>query len=1009
MFFIMIILILTAIAGFSLSGQSLKSEPTKKNDNRLFLFLLLGGLALRVFGAVFYYGFKTDVNDFLAWSDMLFRNGIPAFYASDAFTDYPPGYMYVLWVIGWIKNTFAMPQAGLLLLVKMPAILSDAAISLIFYHMLKKKSASNACLLPALFIFNPVSILNSSLWGQVDSVLTLVLVITILLLSKKRIFAAYFAFALSIFIKPQALMYAPLLIYAFFVAVHHRFSFRKLTTHLLFGSSALLMILLLSLPFGLRHILHQYVATLSSYPYLSVNAFNLWAALGENWGALTPVTSAIGTFFLAAITLASFYILHKNKEPSKYFYAAAFLCFSTFMLSVRMHERYAYPAMVFMLFALNRDRRRYRLYILLTLSQFFNSAYVLFFYASNPAKYYNNKIILAASLINLLIYLYFAFASDRINQPLPPKQQHKSRTLEKSAAPIRLSRCDITLMATITLIYSVIGFSALGDRSAPQNDYLLKPRQDITLTLQEPAALDSLTFFLGAFPLDESRVLTVTVADQEGQYVRISVENNAEVFYWSRLDLDKALGKTVILSANRDISLKEIALLDPDGGIIPIVNQADYPALFDEQALIPQQQTYMNSTYFDEIYHARTAYEFIHRLPVYEWTHPPLGKVLIALGIRLFGMNPFGWRCVGVLFGILMIPLIYILSKLLLKKTWICGITTLLFTFDFMHYTQTRIATIDSYVTFFIMLMYLFIFRYAMMSFYDTSLKRTLISLLGCGLSAGLAIACKWTGVYAAVGVAVIFFMTIITRYAEYRNVKAFSIEADNRDTTGILPPFLKSTTKTLLFCCICFIVIPILIYLLSYIPYLRANGEGIQGILKNQIDIFTYHSETVAASKHAYASPWYSWPVIARPIWYYSNSFPDGKKAGISAFGNPLIWWAGIAALIFCLYRAIAKKDKTALLLTIAYAANYLPWVAVTRTTFIYHYFPSVPFTVLMIGYSILKLYERTPKIKKAVFVYTACVLLLFLAFYPVLTGIPVDPKYVTTFLRWLPGWVLI
>ncbi|MDT2263872.1 hypothetical protein P7H12_10120 [Paenibacillus larvae] len=88
--------------------------------------------------------------------------------------------------------------------------------------------------------------------------------------------------------------------------------------------------------------------------------------------------------------------------------------------------------------------------------------------------------------------------------------------------------------------------------------------------------------------------------------------------------------------------------------------------LFDEQKDAPYEPTYLNGTYFDEIYHARTAYEHLHQIEPYESTHPPLGKIFISAGIWLFGMNPLGWRIVGTLFGVGMIPLMYAFGKRLL-------------------------------------------------------------------------------------------------------------------------------------------------------------------------------------------------------------------------------------------------------------------------------------------------------------------------------------------------------
>ena len=131
-------------------------------------------------------------------------------------------------------------------------------------------------------------------------------------------------------------------------------------------------------------------------------------------------------------------------------------------------------------------------------------------------------------------------------------------------------------------------------------------------------------------------------------------------------------------------------------------------ALFDEQGTVPAMPTWYNSGYFDEIYHPRTAYEHIRGIYPYEITHPPLGKLIMSLGIQIFGMTPFGWRFMGALFGVGMLPLLYVFLKNLFGKTAVAACGTALFAFDFMHLTQTRIATIDTYGVFFILAMYFF-------------------------------------------------------------------------------------------------------------------------------------------------------------------------------------------------------------------------------------------------------------------------------------------------------------
>ena len=119
-----------------------------------------------------------------------------------------------------------------------------------------------------------------------------------------------------------------------------------------------------------------------------------------------------------------------------------------------------------------------------------------------------------------------------------------------------------------------------------------------------------------------------------------------------------------------------------------------------------QRSDFLNSSYFDEIYHASTAWEHLHGIWPYEISHPPLGKEILSLGILLFGMTPFGWRFSGTLVGILMLPAMYRFLKRLFGTGRVPVLGTALLASGFLHYVQTRIATVDSYAVFFILLMY---------------------------------------------------------------------------------------------------------------------------------------------------------------------------------------------------------------------------------------------------------------------------------------------------------------
>lgn len=1006
-------------------------QAVKKEKKQYYpiIILLVIGLGVRIVASFLYKGYQPDLNCFSGWADRVYQVGFSNFYAPgnpEIFTDYPPGYMYVLYVIGFIKHILPMSESALWLLIKAPALICDVITAYLIYTFAAKRFQMNvSVLIAALYLFNIAVFTDSALWGQVDSVFTLCLVLMLLCVLKKRLIPAYFLFGLAVLIKPQAFMFTPILIYAVIEQVFlQNFSWSKFCKNLFSGLGAIAAVVLLALPFGLDKVLLQYVDTLGSYAYASVNSFNLWGALNMNWEPLTPWMSIAGNIFIVLIVVYTAIIFFRSKDDSKYCFVAAFLSFATFILSVKMHERYAFPCMAMLLltFIMMPKTQTFSLYALCSTLQFVNMAYVLFLYAENTGKYYRTGTMVIASLCNVVLLGYMVWCAYTLyikrgnkTKVVPPLQRafYKSdseQKIERTQTKIPVTRIDIAVIAVLMAVYSAVALYNLGDTKAPHSEYVFQ-ENTVVLDLGSTKQVSQAQFFLGTYELNDRRNLTITVADQPEDVSGSSfLINKGSVFAWNEQSLDGSSGRYVMLSADGQIAIEEFVLLDENREQIIPVSAGGADALFDEQALIPQRISYRNSSYFDEIYHARTGYEFVHGLPVYEWTHPPLGKVIIAAGIQLFGMTPFGWRIAGTVFGIFMIPVIYLFAKRIMKQPWLAAVTCILLTFDFMHFAQTRIATIDVYATFFIMLMYYYMYKYYTTSFYDTKFSKTLIPLGLSGLFMGLGIASKWTGAYAGIGLAVLFFITLFKRYREYR----YALLHPEKETNGIyhadiIRNFKAYTLKTICCCLIFFIVIPAAIYLISYIPYMHGEGTGIAGMLKNQNQMFTYHAKTVLDATHPYSSRWYEWPVMLRPIWYYSGTVSGSIKEGISSFGNPAVWWVGIGAFIYMVYLTIAKRDKTALFLVIAYLAQLVSWIPVTRITFIYHYFPCVPFITLMIGYSILTLYRRYPKTKKLAFVYAGLVILLFAMFYPVLSGMPVSTDYVQTFLKWLPDWVLI
>jgi dolichyl-phosphate-mannose--protein O-mannosyl transferase len=336
-----------------------------------------------------------------------------------------------------------------------------------------------------------------------------------------------------------------------------------------------------------------------------------------------------------------------------------------------------------------------------------------------------------------------------------------------------------------------------------------------------------------------------------------------------------------------------------------------------------------------------------------------------------------------------------------------------------MHFVQTRIATIDVYGVFFIMLMFYFMYRYYTLNFYMDGFKATLKPLAWCGVIFGLGVASKWISLYAGAGLAVILFITLYERYREYARERKQLAANLNKELGMNSPESLQITTKfprytiwTLAWCLLWFVFIPFVIYIASYIPFMMVDGpgHGLRDVFTYQKNMYNYHSQLVAV--HPFASTWIEWPLMIQPMWYYGGQdLLAGQTSRIIAFGNPAVWWLGIISMIAAMLIGMWKRDRRMIFLMIVLGSVYLPWVLVTRLTFIYHFFAVVPFMILCTTYLISYLKEQSAyKYKRWVHVgmytYLTIVVVLFAMFYPVLSGAVVDHEYTRTFLKWFGQW---
>lgn len=601
-------------------------------------------------------------------------------------------------------------------------------------------------------------------------------------------------------------------------------------------------------------------------------------------------------------------------------------------------------------------------------------------------------------LLTVLLLLVFFLSLPNPNtcvlpaeQPVLPEDPGRKRRSCGEDRSRALSRRDALPILLITLLYALTAFFRLGSFSDPQT-FVPMEGQEAVLTLPEGAVPNWILLYpgvgMGAYDISYSE------NGQEYFSVASFTQDHIAVLKWTRLSPGAELCPRFIrISATYGSPwLGELLLLDQNGQRIEA--SCSIPQLCDEPDTAPEVISFQNSSYFDEIYHARTAWEHLNGVWPYEITHPPLGKEILGLGIRLFGMTPFGWRFSGTLFGTLMLPLLYVFLKKLFGGRTVPTLGTILFATDFMHYVQTRIATIDTYAVFFILLMYLFLYLWL------TEDKLWALGL--CGLCFGLGAASKWTSIYAGAGLALLWLAHWIRRFRDARQ------EAEKKD--AVLPAFLGNV----LFCLLFFVALPLLIYLLSYLPYGRAAGaklfskEYLDLVIKNQVYMFTYHSQSVLGATHPYSSTWYQWLIDYRPILYVLEYPSSSTRISIAAFLNPVLCWGGLMSLPLLVWTALRRRDRRAAFILVGYLSQLLPWVPVARLTFAYHYFPSSLFLVLALSYVLALLRENSRNWRAGAVSLVLGSAALFALFFPILNGLEIRSELAAALLKWLPSWPL-
>jgi dolichyl-phosphate-mannose-protein mannosyltransferase len=386
---------------------------------------------------------------------------------------------------------------------------------------------------------------------------------------------------------------------------------------------------------------------------------------------------------------------------------------------------------------------------------------------------------------------------------------------------------------------------------------------------------------------------------------------------------------------------------------------------------------YPGEEYFDEVYHAKTALQYLRGEPPTEWVHPPTAKLLIAVGVALFGYQPWAWRLVPALAGTLLAPVFFLLARRVLATERAALLATLLLLCDGVYLVQSRIAMTNAFAVLFQLLATLLLLRAVL------ELRLSVRAMAAAGIALGLALSTRWTSLFAW-GFLGLVFLGVRGRRA--------------------LRP------RELALGALVFAILPAAVYVLSYLPWMR-QGHSLREVVLLQQSIWSYHANLTAT--HTYFSPWWTWPALYRPTWYFWFS-GDGFVRGIVALGNPAIWWAAVPVSVWALVTGIRWRDPRRVFCGAGFFLLYLPWGLSPRTLNFSHYlFEAIPYACLSLGILLDRRWDEGQAL--AARGYVVLVAALFLLFLPFLTAIPVPtglwgfrfPLLGGGLWTWFPTWV--
>ena len=892
--------------------QSTTASPSLPLLAALAIGLLLR-LALAPFG-----DFQLSTMNQRQWAETLTAQPVRGFFAASFATGHLPGDLWILWLLAHAAR-LASPGAdfqgaGFLLLLKAVPMLADVAIGATLFLIARRAVSPRAGALAAsLYLFNPGAIFLASIWGDWTAAGTCLALVAVGLTVRADEPFALPVLTCAALIDPVFIWLAPLVVISFWkrrvgpilasgpAADSPSPGMRTVALHGAAGvAGAIAVALAASLPFNVGvwpfsaqfSLLHMTEGATGGLPFTTVRAFNFWSirdgSSGGGFrldaerlaGGLTSHTIGWTMFLVVygAILIGAW----RWWNNRALLWAAFATLYAVYMLPTEVHDSSLLSAVAFgAVLAAFTPRARW---------------------------------LFAGTSIVFFLNLYWAYA---LYSPAP-----ELPLLNTRAAIVALSLAN----AFLFLGTLAVGWLEVARVGAPVTLARLRERG---------ATLGNKLF---------SAPATAATPALAG-----SIQLQAAFTSTNPVNRAVTASQPIATMTTRD-RVRDLRLMK---ALLPIVLVA---AAF---VLYVVRLDSAHSYSFDEVYHAYTAAQYVEgnadayvwytTVPEpkpnpnvgYEWTHPPVGKWLIAAGIWAFGDKTVGWRIASAVFGAIGVGALYFLGFWATGRRSVGVLAAVFLMADGLYFVQSRTGMVDIFLTVFMIGALA-----AFLAYMRAPLDRSRRPLFLTGALMGLGIATKWNGFYAAglIGLAAAVHLAMLWNASTA--IKGKRAQAER----------MRAIRTQAGWIALALIAVPAGIYLLSYGPFFL-KGHSFAQFRELQRQMYEYHAHLKAT--HAYSSVWWEWPLARRPVWYYGGG-ENGLIHDVYANVNPFLAWLMVPSALWLAWRWKRWGGPATLVIMIGFFGQWLPWVFSPRLSFAYHFLASVPFGALAVAVAIDAVWRR-------------------------------------------------